>query len=198
MQSQSCYIQVPPVKTFPHGEGGSTCADGRGIKRKIFRRLSWFLSRHFPPQSLFRRHPSAPSPLGRFLGAPKDECTTKTTQLPTSHHDGYSINVTNSPQSEQYNRVRGSSAKWGPAKAQRSGFGGERRSSGATELLPLKAKRRMWSLRRRGVSFSSIFLHEKKDRVPEGRKISREPSKTAKRKNRTHRLRCVHCLSLMY
>ena len=37
----------------------------------------------------------------------------------------------------------------GPAKAQRSGVGGERRSSGTTELLPLKAKRRMWSLRRR-------------------------------------------------
>ena len=36
-----------------------------------------------------------------------------------------------------------------PAKAQQSGFGGERRSSGTTELLPLKAKRRMWSLRRR-------------------------------------------------
>ena len=41
-------------------------------------------------------------------------------------------------------------ANRGPAKAQRSGFGGERRSSGTTELLPRKAKRRMWSLRRRG------------------------------------------------
>ena len=60
-------------------------------------------------------------------------------------------------------------ANRGPAKAQRSGFGGERRSSGTTELLPLKAKRRMWSLRRRGAPFSSIFLHEKKDGVPEGR-----------------------------
>ena len=40
-------------------------------------------------------------------------------------------------------------ANRGPAKAQRSGFGGERRSSGTTELLPRKAKRRMWSLRRR-------------------------------------------------
>ena len=39
--------------------------------------------------------------------------------------------------------------KGGPAKAQRSGFGGERRSNGMTELLPLKAKRRIWSLRRR-------------------------------------------------
>ena len=39
--------------------------------------------------------------------------------------------------------------KGAPAKAQQSGFGGERRSSGTTELLPLKAKRRMWSLRRR-------------------------------------------------
>ena len=39
--------------------------------------------------------------------------------------------------------------KGGPAKAQRSGFGGERRSNGMTELLPRKAKRRIWSLRRR-------------------------------------------------
>ena len=37
----------------------------------------------------------------------------------------------------------------GPAKAQRSGFGEERRSNGMTELLPRKAKRRIWSLRRR-------------------------------------------------
>ncbi len=56
-----------------------------------------------------------------------------------------------------------------PAEAQRSGFGGERRSSGTTELLPLKAKRRMWSLRRRGVSFSTIFLQTKKDGAPGGR-----------------------------
>ena len=56
----------------------------------------------------------------------------------------------------------------GPAKAQRSGFGGERRSSGTTELLPRKAKRRMWSLRRRGTPFSPIFRRATKDGVPEG------------------------------
>ena len=60
-------------------------------------------------------------------------------------------------------------ANRGPAKAQRSGFGGERRSSGTTELLPRKAKRRMWSLRRRGTPFSSIFRRAAKDGVPEGR-----------------------------
>ena len=38
-----------------------------------------------------------------------------------------------------------------------------------TELLPLKAKRRIWSLRRRGLSFSSIFRRATKDGVPEGR-----------------------------
>ena len=59
-------------------------------------------------------------------------------------------------------------ANRGPAKAQRSGFGGERRSSGTTELLPRKAKRRMWSLRRRGTPFSSIFRRAAKDGVPEG------------------------------
>ena len=31
-----------------------------------------------------------------------------------------------------------------------------------------------------GVSFSSIFLHEKKDGVPEGRRISREEGKNEK------------------
>ena len=68
--------------------------------------------------------------------------------------------------------------KGGPAEAQQSGFGGERRSSGATELLPLKAKRRMWSLRRRGVSFSDIFLHAKKDVAAGDRRLI-----TALRKN---------------
>ncbi len=60
-------------------------------------------------------------------------------------------------------------ANRGPAKAQRSGFGGERRSSGTTELLPLKAKRRMWSLRRRGTPFSSIFRRAAKDGATGGR-----------------------------
>ena len=60
-------------------------------------------------------------------------------------------------------------ANRGPAKAQRSGFGGERRSSGTTELLPRKAKRRMWSLRRRGTPFSPIFRRATKDRATGGR-----------------------------
>ena len=73
-------------------------------------------------------------------------------------------------------------ANRGPAKAQRSGFGGERRSSGTTELLPRKAKRRMWSLRRRGTPFSSIFRRAAKDGVPEGRRSRRAPGKNVKRK----------------
>ena len=75
-------------------------------------------------------------------------------------------------------------ANRGPAEAQQSGFGGERRSSGATELLPLKAKRRMWSLRRRGVSFSPIFLQTKKDGVPEGRWSSIAVSKNGPQKGK--------------
>ena len=71
-------------------------------------------------------------------------------------------------------------ANRGPAKAQRSGFGGERRSSGTTELLPRKAKRRMWSLRRRGTPFSPIFRRATKDRVPEGRRSSRAAMKNVK------------------
>ena len=70
-------------------------------------------------------------------------------------------------------------ANRGPAKAQRSGFGGERRSSGTTELLPRKAKRRMWSLRRRGTPFSSIFRRATKDRVPEGRWMTQMYEKSA-------------------
>ena len=69
-----------------------------------------------------------------------------------------------------------------PAKAQRSGFGGERRSSGTTELLPRKAKRRMWSLRRRGTPFSPIFLQTKKDGAPGG---PTENTMLVKTKNKT-------------
>ena len=112
---------------------------------------------------------------------------------------------TNSPQLEQYNRDRRKQCKKGaPPKPNVSGFGGERRSSGTTELLPRKAKRRMWSLRRRGTPFSPIFLQTKKDGatggrwfsrevgkkratkdgVPEGRWISSAASKTVKNKTR--------------
>ena len=41
-----------------------------------------------------------------------------------------------------------------------------------TELLPLKAKRRIWSLRRRGTPFSSIFRRATKDGAPGGRKYA--------------------------
>ena len=68
----------------------------------------------------------------------------------------------------------------GPAKAQRSGFGGERRSSGTTELLPLTAKRRMWSLRRRGTPFSPIFRRATKDMAAGGRRLTTAARKNAK------------------
>ena len=70
----------------------------------------------------------------------------------------------------------------GPAKAQRSGFGGERRSSGTTELLPRKAKRRMWSLRRRGTPFSPIFRRATKDGATGGRQLPNAAGKLAKQK----------------
>ena len=73
-------------------------------------------------------------------------------------------------------------ANRGPAKAQRSGFGGERRSSGTTELLPRKAKRRMWSLRRRGAPFSPIFLQTKKDIATGGRWFSSAAGENVKSK----------------
>ena len=77
-------------------------------------------------------------------------------------------------------------ANRGPAKAQRKWvWWGEEESpkgissghSGTTELLPRKAKRRMWSLRRRGAPFSTIFLHEKKDGAPGGPTEKRMPVK---------------------
>ena len=48
-------------------------------------------------------------PLG--CGAHNDCKTPATTRLSSLQNAGYSISVTNSPQLEQYNRVRGSSAK---------------------------------------------------------------------------------------
>ena len=65
-----------------------------------------------------------------------------------------------------------------PPKPNVSGFGGERRSSGTTELLPRKAKRRMWSLRRRGTPFSPIFRRATKDRAPGGPTEKKIPVKT--------------------
>ena len=69
-----------------------------------------------------------------------------------------------------------------PAEAQRSGFGGVRRSSVATELFGHSRKRRMRSLRRRGVSFSSIFRRATKDGAVGDRRFSRAASKNVKRK----------------
>ena len=83
---------------------------------------------------------------------------------------------------KHYPRGFKGAANRGPAKAQRSGFGGERRSNGMTELLPLKAKRRIWSLRRRGTPFSSIFRRAAKDGAVGDRRFSREVGKNVKSK----------------
>ena len=102
--------------------------------------------------------------------AQKNSKTYATTQLPTINQVGYSLSSNNSSalravQSSPWKQCK----KGAPPKPNVSGFGGERRSSGTTELLPRKAKRRMWSLRRRGTPFSSIFRRAAKDGVPEGR-----------------------------
>ena len=83
---------------------------------------------------------------------------------------------------KHYPRGIQGAANRGPAKAQRSGFGGERRSSGTTELLPRKAKRRMWSLRRRGTPFSPIFRRATKDGATGGRRMPNAASKKVKSK----------------
>ena len=51
-----------------------------------------------------------------------------------------------------------------------------------TELLPRKAKRRIWSLRRRGAPFSPIFRRATKDGAHGVRRISREVGKNVQRK----------------
>ena len=51
-----------------------------------------------------------------------------------------------------------------------------------TELLPLKAKRRIWSLRRRGTPFSPIFRRATKDGATGGRRLSSEVGKNVKHK----------------
>ena len=91
---------------------------------------------------------------------------------------------------KHYPRGFKGAANRGPAKAQRSGFGGERRSSGTTELLPRKAKRRMWSLRRRGTPFSPIFLQTKKDGATGGRWFSRAVGKKRTKKDMVPRSKC--------
>ena len=92
---------------------------------------------------------------------------------------------------KHYPRGFKGAANRGPAKAQRKWvWWGEEESpkgisfghSGTTELLPRKAKRRMWSLRRRGVSFFDIFLHPKKDIATGGRWFRREVGKNVQRK----------------
>ena len=60
-----------------------------------------------------------------------------------------------------------------------------------TELLPLKAKRRIWSLRRRGVSFSSIFRRATKDGAHGVRRNSREVGKNEKQKDMAHGVRRI-------
>ena len=67
-----------------------------------------------------------------------------------------------------------------PPKPNVSGFGGERRSSGTTELLPRKAKRRMWSLRRRGTPFSPIFRRATKDGATGGRQLPNAAGKNVR------------------
>ena len=55
---------------------------------------SWFVPLSlFPSAFPLPPTPSAPSPLGRFLGAPKDERTTKTTLLSTTNQAGYSLSA---------------------------------------------------------------------------------------------------------
>ena len=95
------------------------------------------------------------------------------------------------PQLEQYNRVRRKQCKKGPRQSptkwvwwgkEESPKGISSGHSGTTELLPRKAKRRMWSLRRRGASFSPIFLQTTKDGATGGRQLPSASGKKEKRK----------------
>ena len=61
--------------------------------------------------------PASPEEVPLGCGAHNDCKTPATTRLSSLQNAGYSISVTNSPQLEQYNRVRGSSAKRGPRRS---------------------------------------------------------------------------------
>ena len=103
--------------------------------------------------------------------AQEDRKSYGATQLSTTNQAGYSFSSNDFAAVEAVQQSPWKQCKKGaPPKPNVSGFGGERRSSGTTELLPRKAKRRMWSLRRRGASFSTIFLQTKKDIAPGGRR----------------------------
>ena len=130
-------------------------------------------------------------------GAMEDRNSFATTRLPTTNQAGYSISVTISPQLEQYNRVRGSSALVhatdGP-KSRKLHYG---EYVGPTHVSPpnprIKARFQRAALEPFGVSFSSIFLHEKKDGAVGDRRLSREVGKTGKppkkQQKRAHLLR---------
>ena len=142
-------IHVSPDKTFPHGEGGSTCADGRGKNVTNLAVLDSTLNINspaipLPPTSV------GTFPSGKVFGCPKRRMHNR--NHPTSDYKLSWLFI----KCRRFRRSWSSTIesveavqKGAPAKAQQSGFGGERRSSGTTELLPRKAKRRMWSLRRR-------------------------------------------------
>ena len=134
-------------------------------------RKSFNLSRH---RSTQRQGDKRSAPQGYLLRGTAADLIASNAPLRRGRHTARQ----NPP--KHYPRGFKGAANRGPAKAQRSGFGGERRSSGTTELLPRKAKRRMWSLRRRGASFSSIFRRAAKDGVPEGRSSRREVVKNVK------------------
>ena len=90
-----------------------------------------------------------------------------------------------SPQLEQYNRVRGSSAKHatGGPKSRKLHYG---EFVGLTYVSPpnprIKARFQRAALEPFGVSFFDIFLHAKKDIATGGRWFSREFGKNVQRK----------------
>ena len=90
-----------------------------------------------------------------------------------------------SPQLEQYNRVRGNSAKHatGGPKSRKLHYG---EFVGLTYVSPpnprIKARFQRAALEPFGVSFFDIFLHAKKDIAPGGRWISSEVGKHVKLK----------------
>ena len=92
---------------------------------------------------------------------------------------------TNSPQLEQYNRVRGNSAKHatGGPKSRKLHYG---EYVGPTHVSPpnprIKARFQRAALEPFGLSFSPIFLQTKKDMATGGRWSRRAPGKNVKSK----------------
>ena len=160
--------------TFPMGEG----LDRLSLNgSKITTALRWLRKRFNRPwhRSTQRRGDKRRAPQGYLLRGTEADLIASHAPLRSGRHKARQVYTKLLTPGDSRGPPTGA-----PPKPNASGFGGERRSNGMTELLPLKAKRRIWSLRRRGTPFSSIFRRATKDGATGGRRLPNAANKNAK------------------